>query len=113
MRLPPFIHRLIAAVACVLQIASVAAIWGDARLEAASARGPGAHVEEQGSRTCPPAHQAECALCHHITSTQAPPRDTIAVVEHRTLHRLPATAGWATRPANGELSSLPRAPPFA
>lgn len=89
------------------------ASYADALLERASTRALGAHVEAHGSRTCPAVHPADCAICHIVHRSSAPP---VACMPVGIIARMsiPHESGSpiSTRWARGRVA-LPRAPPLA
>jgi len=104
--------RLFGVLWAVLQFALPAvALVADARLERASLKAAGSHVEAGSSERCPPVHRDACALCQVVSRiprpAETPELPAIAEVLHRSAES--PIARHAARPALA--ASLPRAPP--
>jgi hypothetical protein len=90
---------------------SVVAI-ADAQLEreAVSARAF-AHVEAGTGRDCARAHQADCALCQHLTTPfTKPPKPAPPAATAHSQPTVAWTCPWRATSA-GQRPTLPRAPP--
>jgi hypothetical protein len=100
-------------VAAVLQLL-VPTVWSvaDARVEAASARVAGAHVEAPGNPACPRIHPADCAVCQVLGAARAAnPRVSLELPALAVADQPPATLArpWPSVRAPGDPPQ--RAPP--
>ena len=97
----------------VLQFAlpSVAS-YADALLERSSLRAIGAHIEAHGTKACPQAHPADCAICQIVNRVGSMPV-AIAGVDIAVRIATPYASRTiaAAESARGR-AALPRAPPL-
>ncbi|HXY32530.1 MAG TPA: hypothetical protein VEI06_17635 [Gemmatimonadaceae bacterium] len=86
-----FLARLLWSAFAVLQLAGPAAAGlADARLEAASNRSLGGHIEDHSTPQCPRVHTGDCALCRFLTRALAEP-EAPAIAPARPREIGPAT----------------------
>lgn len=107
--------RVLWQLTAVLQLALPSVVsLADAELERAaqSARAT-SHVEDHTRRNCPPVHQADCALCQHLTTPFAKRAAFVLDVPCHLAAR-PTPGALRYRPgASDSRDALPRAPPIA
>jgi len=113
MNRPSSFHRSAILALALLQFgASGGAAWADARLDAASPRGP-VHLESQSNGLCAPVHPADCILHRFLSTLGRVARPAVAPVASG-LDQAPALTTRA--PARSELHErLPdiRGPPLS
>lgn len=110
----PWLLRFLALVLAVVQLALPPVVSVvDAQSGRAGQPTATAHIEGEGSASCPRVHESDCAICHYLTTYAAPGRPTSTLPAWReTATVRPESRVAAPRAARRALA-LPRAPPVS
>ena len=112
---PPAVVRTLWRITALLQLVLPALVSvADARLErdAVSARAY-SHVESKTTKDCARTHQADCALCQHLSAPIAKAAKPTLLVQIARREAPSSALAIAIVTARAERPSLPRAPPAA